>query len=75
MNNIYNDYTNEAMMFEACDEDDFLPFIDVASDDDYLLANNTIDTISNFENSEGYKCSSVRIHVERAIRQLKYFKF
>ena len=29
---------------------------------------------SNFENSEGYKCSSVRIHVERAVRRLKYFQ-
>ena len=52
MNNSSNDgYTNEAMMFEACDEDDFLPFINVPSDDDNLLANYTIDTISNLENS------------------------
>jgi len=28
---------------------------------------------SNFENQEGYKCSKVRIHVERAICRLKYF--
>ena len=29
---------------------------------------------SDFENTEGYKCASVRIHVERAIRRLKYFE-
>jgi len=29
---------------------------------------------SSFENSQGYQCSSVRIHVERAIRRLKYFQ-
>ncbi len=28
---------------------------------------------SDSENSEGFKCSSLRIHVERAIRRLKYF--
>jgi hypothetical protein len=52
MNNLVNNqYTNEAMMFEAYDEDDFLPFIDVVSDDDDFLTNNTIDTIRNFEHS------------------------
>ena len=29
---------------------------------------------SESENSEGYKCSAVRIHVELAIRRLKYFQ-
>ena len=29
---------------------------------------------SESENKEGYKCSSLRIHVERAIRRLKYFQ-
>lgn len=29
---------------------------------------------SETENFEGYKCSAVRIHVERAIRRLKYFQ-
>ena len=29
---------------------------------------------SESENSEGYKCSALRIHVERAIRRLKYFQ-
>ncbi len=28
---------------------------------------------SDSENTEGFKCSSLRIHVERAIRRLKYF--
>ena len=28
---------------------------------------------SNFENEEGYKIASVRIHVERAISRMKYF--
>ncbi len=28
---------------------------------------------SDSENREGFKCSSLRIHVERAIRRLKYF--
>ena len=29
---------------------------------------------SNSENEKGYKCASVRIHVERAIARMKYFK-
>jgi hypothetical protein len=53
-NSVNNQYTNEAMMFEVYDEDDFLPSIDVVSDDDDFLTNNTIDTISNFENFNYY---------------------